>query len=138
VYVCVKLADPAAAPDPVASSANTCEPGAEAAACANTCEPGMEAAASSTPASQARMQQPRAPTPGAEAAAPGSNTCELGEGTLPAEAGTASRHISKLDKVAGPTAATAGASVIAALQDEGASAASVRRHLAAPGGTWRP
>jgi hypothetical protein len=35
------------------------------------------------------------------------------------------------DTGAGLTAATVGASLIAALQDEGASAASVRRHLAA-------
>jgi len=101
------------------ASSNTCEPGAATAASSNTCEPGAAAAASSNTCE-----------PGAAAA--DSNVCEPGEGTTSADAvaGTAPLQTAEPGTGTGSAGIT-GSALIAALQDEGASAAAVRRDLAA-------
>jgi len=91
-----------------AASSNTREPGAATADSSNTCEPGAAADASS-------------------------NTCEPGERTATegAPADTACRPTSEPGTGVDSTAATAGATAIAALLSAATSAAAVRRHLAA-------
>jgi len=89
------------------ASSNTCEPGIASAVCFNTCEPGIALEASS-------------------------NTCEPGEGTTSAGAAASTALLQTAEPGTGTgSAGTAGVALIAALQDEGASATAVRRHLAA-------
>lgn len=85
---------------------NTCESGAAAEANVNTCEPG--------PATAADV-----------------NTCELGEGATCGGAAATTPH-SQIAECGEPSdgGGTAGATLIAAMQAEGTSAAAVRRHLA--------
>jgi len=93
---------PAAGSISCAPSTNTCEPGTAAEICDGICTPG----ASTVP-----------------------NTCELGEAATPPRAEATAAHSSTGES--GPAADSAGATLIAALQDDIASAATVRRHLAA-------
>jgi len=98
-----------------APSTNTGEQGATTGAGSSRCEPG-------------KAPEPNACEPGK---APEPNACEQGEGAASLVAAATAIPAHSKAAEGGTAAGTAGAALIAALQDGGVSAAAVRRHLAA-------